>query len=276
MEKQLTTNELISHPDRKIETVFKAEPPLQTIENGHGYMGVLLRDTINDLLQCHICGEWKAHLSTHIAKTHKIMTDAYKEKYQLPVGCPLVSVGISAKHRQRAIDQKNIALLANIRKNGAPLAHTALRKKWKRKNFYKRVYNLSWENKHNLCPEQIVRRYMIIVDALGKEPSVRQLTKHDEPLWMAIRRRFKTLNKFRKKNNFEVIKRAKLFESDELIGHLKKFFILNGAVPRSKDFVSGSPNTNTIVRHFGSWHRALILSGFDESTHRRYRHDRAA
>lgn len=245
-----------SYPDRKIETVFKVEPPLMPVEKGHGYLGVLLRDVTNDLLQCHICGRWEKALSNHL-RSHKTTADLYRETYQLPIHCPLVSNSILAKLSERANRPENLLLLA---KNRNPKrAHTFIKRKGHK--YWKRVYNLSYENKHATCPEQIMRRFMIVSDTIGREPGLRDLMEHDHSLWGAIRRRYKTINNFRKKNNFTVLKRAPLFESDYLLSYIRKFVHENKRIPTASSMRVHTPNIQTFRNHFGSWHKALILAG---------------
>lgn len=250
--------EIISTQERKIETVFKAVEPLVAVKEGHGYRGVLLRDVINDLLQCHICGKWRKGLATHIWQAHSMKADDYRDEYELPISCPLVSISTSSKHSIRATSERNLAVLAKHRN---PYKALSERRKIGNK-LWKRVYNLSHENKHGLCAEQINRRFMVVSDIVGREPSQKDLEKYDPNLWSGIRRRYKTLNIYREKNNFTIIKRFPLFDSDKLISSLRKFAIDHKRIPSSNDFRNGSPNVVTFRNHFGSFNRAMILAGF--------------
>jgi predicted transcriptional regulator len=250
--------EITSTPDRKVETVFKAQAPLTPVENGHGYMGVLLRDTVNDVLQCHICGEWKKGLANHVSNSHKMTADDYRDEYKLPISCPLVSKTTSEKHSRRARSKTSLENLERFRNSKKALN---VRRKMGRK-LWKRVYNLSHDNKHNLCPEQINRRFIMISDIVEREPTQRDLLNYDHALWAGIRRRYGNLNNYRKKNGFQVVKRAPLFNSDALISHLRKFVFTHRRTPRPGDFRCGSPNIETFRKQFGSWARALILAGF--------------
>jgi len=247
--------EPISFPDAKIETLFKVEPPLEELKNGFGYKGVILRNIEEDTLQCHICGVWRKGLSTHIVKAHKILTEDYKKEFGLPLSFPLVSKSTSAKHSKRASSEKS---LENLRKYRNPTKASHSRPRWKMKYFRN---NHAFHNMKGACKEQIERRFLIVADIVGKEPSIKDLDKYDKSLHGIIRRRYKTINKFRKKFGYCIRKKAKIFSDDELIAFLRKEYTKTNELPRANTYRKGSPNTETIKNHFGSWRRALVIAG---------------
>lgn len=251
---------LASTPDRTIETVFKAVEPYKALENGFGYQGVLLRDTQNDLLQCHICGVWKSGLAHHL-RLHKITADQYREKFELPVSCPLMNnkmlnrlseLGRSKEWKERLKKAtRNTTMHKNLHK-----------RKWRS---YKR---LSHENKYGTCPEQLVRRYLIVADRIGHEPSDNELRKYDHAAYAAISHKYGT-NKWRAKNNFLINRIQKIdYTPDKIIAQIQKLADRLGRVPRWNDLVKSTKDTPTICtirKHLGSFHRAMILSGFNHS-----------
>lgn len=245
--------------DRQIETIFKAEPPFEEIKNGHGYLGILLRDINEDKIQCHLCGDWFKALPSHAIKAHGLNANDYRIEFQLPLGLPLASRSTLWKHSQRAMKKENLDKLAIARLN-SPIAN----KGYKRKKFPWKYFrkNRAHENKFNLCSEQIVRRFMIVSDLVGREPTQKDLEKHDEPVWAAIRRRHKNINNFRKKHGFTVVERDRIWEDDQIISELRRFNLKHDRIPRAKDFRSSSPTDVTIRKRFGSWHNAMILAGF--------------
>jgi len=63
----------------------------------------LPRDPDEDLVQCHLCGEWFRFLgSTHLRRTHGWTLAQYREAFQLRESISTCSRAISEKHRQHA------------------------------------------------------------------------------------------------------------------------------------------------------------------------------
>ncbi len=63
----------------------------------------LPRDPDEDLVQCHLCGEWFRFLgSTHLRRTHGWTLARYREAFQLRESISTCSRAISEKHRQHA------------------------------------------------------------------------------------------------------------------------------------------------------------------------------
>ncbi|MBI4708215.1 MAG: MucR family transcriptional regulator [Candidatus Omnitrophica bacterium] len=253
----------ISSLDEHVETIFKVEPPLMQIKEGKGFgfMGVMLRNTVEDKLQCHICGVWRKGLSTHTNQAHQISADEYRKKFQLPLTFPLVSLSTSQKHSDRANTKKNLDHLNKVR--NIEKLNNVSRKKRQRFMRYARN-NLAFQNQRALCEEQLERRFLIVADIVGKEPSQIDLIKYDCSLWGAIRRRFGTINEFRRKNNYEIKKRAKVFSDEKLLSCIIKFYHQHKIIPRPSHFKGTKPNIETFRNHFGSWNRALSLCGFDK------------
>lgn len=245
--------ELVSTTDQKIETVYKVQEPLMPVEGGHGYAGVLLRDTNNDSLQCHICGTWSSCLARHL-KVHKITADMYRDKFELPIHCPLLSNSTLSKFSLRASSLKNLERLKKIRR-----PHMAYKKRTRK--MWKRAYGLAHDNKHGLCPEQLMRRFLIVADKVGNEPKQNDLIKHDHSLFAGIRQRYGSLNKFRKKHSFTVVKRAPIFTDDHLLALIQKYKYEYGQVPSQRQFENTMKiSANTVRKHFGSWNKACVLS----------------
>ena len=243
--------------DTNIETVFKVELPVNSVENGFGYIGVLLRNKDTDLIQCHLCGRWFNSLSQHIFSSHKIPVIDYKKKFGLPLSFPLISRSLSSKHHQRAMTPKNIEHLKNIRSKTGKLVSTC-----KRKKFMKYATNCeAYKNKFGLCDEQILRRYLMVTDIVGAEVGMRTLKKYDPALEGAINRRG-GISEFKKKNGFTVIKKHPIRNDDEILSIIRKEYKTIGHVPTSKHFKRpGSISLKTIINRFGSYRRALEMAG---------------
>lgn len=251
-------NSLLENSD--IETIFKAIPPLTEIENGFGFLGVILRNKVIDKLQCHICGEWFDSLATHVFMAHQMKSREYKTKFGLPNGYGLVNKRISEAFSQRQLTEKNLTHLSKIR---TP-THKKVLKTYKERSLFvsKARRNSSFQNKLGVCSEQILRRYLIVADIVGRDPTQKDLIEYDESLWRVIRRRHNdSLNEFRRVHGFNEIKKFPIQDEVKLIAAIRKR--ANGHVPRSSDFRYGSPNVCTIRKYFGSWSKALVAAGFD-------------
>src|SRR5208282_525189 len=129
--------------------------------------------------------------------------------------------------------------------------------------------SMSFKNLHNCCPEQIDRRYNIVADIVGREPSLIQIKRHDPGLVKVISSRFGTVNKYRKSNGYQVIKKSPIFTSDKTIAGLRRFYEEFGRTPRLVDLTNKTkmnirwmPGVKPIKRHFGSLNNALITAGF--------------
>lgn len=247
---------------RDIETVFKVVPPLTEIKDGHGYLGVMLRDRASDEVQCHECGKWAKSVGKHSQVAHDVSADEYRYKFGLPLGFPLCARSVSKQSSDRAL---RLDLAKNL------TGHRLDPKKLNRMGKKQRNYSLACmalKNKRGACPEQIERRYAIVSDMAGKEASLNDILKYDPPLRDIILRRHGTFNKFKKAIGGNITERSKeCWEENEIIASLRKYALKNQEVPTSFSIRgkarSGYPSYNAVRRVFGSWTRALSVAGFD-------------
>lgn len=245
--------------DENIETVFKVEPPLTPTKSNFGYQGVLLRDIKEDKIQCHICGKWFKGLNRHILAAHKITTKEYKKEYSLPPNFPLIARSTSSKKSNASINNKNG--LAAIKK------YSNMKKARQCRTNMKYYYTTeAYKNMHGLCDKQIESRYLIVADIVGNDPSKRDLEKYDSPLLWAMIDKYKSLNNFREAFGFgrRNEKFTKRYTEDMKIAELRKFYNQSGRIPRVSDFRIRIPSDKAILRHFGSWNRALEMAGFNK------------
>lgn len=179
-----------------LETLFKVEPPFTEVKDGFGYVGVVLSDKTTGNLQCHICGNYFEHLSCHVSSFHKMKSRDYRIKYQLPLGFPLCSKSRSEKLRENS--QHN---------NWEKHLPSRIGRKYKGKYTNNAKYgrnNSSFHNKYGLCELQMERRYLLVADLLGKDPSELEIKEHDPKLLWAIKNKYKTSNAFKDKLNIPV------------------------------------------------------------------------
>jgi hypothetical protein len=251
-----------------IETLFKAEAPFEPVTNGHGFIGILLLDKMEDKIQCHLCGRWFKTLQPHLKSKHETTNDLYKQQFGLPLSFPLCSRGVSHARSKAALRPERLKQFASIR-DRAP-SHRILRARRKKGIIESEKYgrtSAAFLNKHGLCHGQILRRFLIVADTVGKEPSVSELQQHDSALWRAIGSRYRNLNTFRKKEGFTIVKRHPIQNEDSIIAAIRSKARLLRRAPTARDFFVGPPSITTIQRHFGSWNRALEMAGFHRTPH---------
>lgn len=238
-----------------IETLFKAEPPVEQVKNGYGYLGVVLRDTEKDLIQCHICGKWCRSIGHHIRLAHKIDIRSYRIRFGLPLSYPLISRSYS----------KNLSNGFKKRKIRKYLK-TSGRKKYKRTKIEMDSHRYgstspAAKNKKGICDEQIDRRYLIVCDMVGRQARQSDLKEHDPSLPSAIKSRYKSFNKYLSVKGFDIIREIKRYTNKELLDYLKLFHKKHGRVPTADELRNTQPNSNTMSRRFGSYINALKAAG---------------
>lgn len=249
----------------QIETVFKVQPPVTPVKSGHGYQGVLLRDRVEDTVQCHICGKWFKNLSMHVLKHHKYSrAEVYKKEFGLPKNFPLTSRSTSNKVSDAMIGNTNRRgkMKEIAEKNFPKKKDKKTREKISRslKEYYKTDAH---DNMVGLCEKQMEARYIVVMETVGRDPSKEDIEKHDNALLVAMRRRFGSLNKAREHYGFKIY-RSKMEEISEevIISSLRMFKDVHGYPPKAADYLkAGSyPHYSTIKRMYGSWQRALATA----------------
>ena len=254
-------------PDPKhIEYAFKVEEPFTVIGDGYfGYKGVVLRDKEKDLLQCHICGQWYEALISHVRLAHKMKALNYRMKFGLPINYPLCSHRLSEIIRETSLLNKerySEAMLEGLKK-----ARTKIVKKKQLKHLRYSLNNPAFENKNGACMEQLKKRYLIVADIVGHDPSKSEIDEHDKSLNSMIFRKHGSINNFREKANFQVRKKWRngdyIYSEEFLLGKLREFARIHNRAPSQAAFSKhfDKPDSTTYVTRFGSWQRALRSAG---------------
>lgn len=254
-----------------IETLYKVETPLQKVDGGFGYLGSLQYDTDTDKVQCHICGKWFSGLYGPHIKTHNLTAREYKIRHGLSLYTALCSRGTSAKHSQSALLSNNLSKLD--RAKGIATYRKRIKKgRYKAADLYRRNSSM-YHNMHGTCDQQLVRKYEICCETLGKEIITTLEMRHEDSCaYEAIRQRFGGLAKFRKTFDFPVSPhdtkyKRKYHTEVSLIAAIRFVAKQTGRIPKKYDFrrIKGQAHAETIVNHFGSWRRAMTIAlGLDE------------
>lgn len=243
-----------------IETLFKVVPPFSPAHTNFGYIGVLLRDKIEDKIQCHECGKWYRHLGVHISQSHDCNARQYRIKFGLPLNFPLCGRGYSLK-------RSNIAIKHKIsEKNLLKSCDNKIIEKRRLKTLFTDKYrhsNASWLNKHGICDKQILNRYIIVSDIVGREATYTDIKNNDKNLLSNIYNKFKTFSNFKKYYDLTPPRKigGRVYSDEYIISELIKSFNILKRIPRPIDFDGKIPSRQKIRKHFGSWNRALQMAG---------------
>lgn len=248
----------------ELESVFKGALPLTELKSPfHGVLGDCRRDPITGKLECHFCGKFYDRILQHALGIHKVSSEQYRKKFGIALHVALVSAKESEKSRETFLSA--IALHKNNVKNGTcsidkiKLKKKSMNKK-KRNHFY--AYHCAFfENQNASCDEQLRKRYEVVSEMVEGDPSNSQIAEYDKGLLSAIKRKFGTTNKFRKKMGYLIRKYNKLVPEIRIISALRNFVRVNHYLPKTKAFLNGTPNTKTILRRYGSWKKALSVAG---------------
>jgi hypothetical protein len=245
--------------DLEVETLFKVEAPFTPA--GEGFNGLLVIRKDDGNIHCHECGKWFKMLGPHLFKKHEMKSDEYRYKYGLPLEQPLCTRRLSSQRSDVALRPEHVELLRKIGKKYR-LKGKALSKKLRKVMKYANN-NAAHKNKHGACEDQMLRRYLIVCDIIGKMAGQNDLTEYDNALRGLIgRSKHKTLNGFRKYHKLTTIARAPISTETHMLACLRKFYHKYGRVPRSYDFKGHTPSNQAIRNRFGGWHRALLDAGF--------------
>lgn len=239
----------------EIETLYKAEEPFMPIDKPFfGYQGIILRNKINDTIQCHLCGLWFKYLAPHLKHAHTSDVYEYKKKFSLPLSAALCSKKLSSTASSTAM---------KLSKYNEGFIKNQSRPFTKRKNWHKNLkYSMNCMGRINqigACEEQVQSRFISIMDFLGREPLSKDLEEHDHALKNIIQRRYGGLNSFRTK--FNLGKPSPRYTREKLIAEIHSKYNQFGKSLQLKHFNDARPSRKTILKRFGSWNRALVASG---------------
>ena len=237
----------------EVETLYKAEEPFMKIEEPYfGYQGVILRNKINDTIQCHICGLWFKYIAPHARVAHSMKLEDYKIKFSLPLNAPLCSKKMSDNCRQ----------VAESWDKSHPMKLGQGKEIKRNKSYLKRLKyslnNMGRLNALGACEEQVQKRYLIIADKIGSTPTSKDVREHDNALYSLIERRYEGFSNFCNKFNYEL--KRKPFTRENLVSLIRERIKKEKRIPSIHEFVN-KPSRRTIIKVFGSYKRCLSVCG---------------
>lgn len=227
--------------------------PLQAVQDGFGYKGVLSTNQDKTHVQCHLCGFYYKHLGIHVAKFHKIPQKIYKKEYGLAAQTSLVSdrtrdVLIAASEKvPRRVKRKRLKALAAGRKIRASLENQFKGKA------------LETKNKEGRCPDQLIDKINKLAETLERTPSQREFRKHYGGYVGSIYLSFGSWSNAVKIAGLMPARVGlpQTYTPEALIAILKDFKQKHKREPSSSDMRNDyMPSQWTFVKYFGSWKNA--------------------
>lgn len=202
MEKELTLQKLEETLGDRFIPMYKTVPPYMKYKKGFGFLGVLLWDTQEDLIQCHLCGLWFKQLNPHIGRKHNITSNKYREMLGFYRSMPLSSVGTTKKRHKAAL--KNKKAIRKMMEGGKKF--TFGNGVNKPDHSWRKIY--AFKNQHGICEAQLGSRLKNVIDQNGND----KIAKTNPNLYNALRRKFGTMDEalifygYKRKSIFYVIK----------------------------------------------------------------------
>lgn len=250
-----------------IENLYKSgsNAPYTQLQRGlYGYAGVLLANKKTGKVQCHICGEWKDALQTHIRVVHKKDVYEYKKEMGFPKKFPLCAEKVSEK--RRVINERRVAEGHRfwVHSTKVTKKRTPRQESQRLESYKAAVHSLASENKKNLCHDQILKRVGLVADKVGHFPSSNELKEHDWAVLGAIERRWGSWNAFKESETTEDIQRHDKYTKEKILQSLREWTLEHKRFPKLSDFRVKErhyPSGSSIIEHCGSWRRALAMAG---------------
>lgn len=236
---------------------YKYKEPLQKINNGFGFQGVLIYSKNRDKIQCHICGKFFRALNNyHLQKIHKITAAEYKEQFGLRQTTALIGEGTREKLLHRLDNMPESYWIQKMKslKRAQQIKNHPGGQKWR----------IEQKNLKGTCPNQLLQKIQVLANELHTTPTGKQFLNKYRGMYMgSIRATFGTYE--------EAVRMAKLtphreieakkFSTPNLLNYFKIFYKIHKRVPRDSDHKRGLlPDFNVYINRFGSINRARLLA----------------
>ena len=147
-----------------------AKSPLQKVDKGFGFKGVLMQTDNRALCQCHLCGKWFRVLTRHLTRNHKTNQREYCQEFGLDLEHGLVSddysyLRESAAHKLWANPTYRRIHTERLRKQQPNAVRIAVSKETHNKR------TIEQENRYGTCNAQIRFRLIEYIKQYKDLPS---------------------------------------------------------------------------------------------------------
>lgn len=140
--------------------------PLRPVIGGFGFVGTIAYDENEEYTQCHICGDLYRHLGKHVAQSHEMNSNEYKEKFGLDKSTSLLAANTRSsyvKKWENMSDDDRKVLLDRLKDISGNRYHHRSQERYTRR--------LEYYNKRGSCPDQIIDKIITLSSELGRTPS---------------------------------------------------------------------------------------------------------
>lgn len=115
-----------------------------------------------------------------------------------------------------------------------------------------------FRNVYDSCDLQIKKRFEVVMNQTAHSPTYSEIQKYDSNLIDIIRRRYKTLNNFKKIIGCSInLPGNKEWSREKVVAWVRKFMYDNKRIPTSVEF----GHKHVYRYYFGSWQQVLQMSG---------------
>lgn len=216
--------------------------PLESLDNGFGYKGVLLYNETQDKVLCAFCGEWYQTLRKHLG-THGLTATSYKQEYGLAKTTALVG----ERMRYDLIRQGVRMAQQNAKNKAWRLRHDG------RKGQHVSQRTPEYLNVRGYCPSQLL---------VWMRQHPKATSQTDTAISAQIRKTFGSWAEARRKARLPVLRDDNATQQTA-IEAIRGFVKVHHRVPYMSDVNRGLlPYSGSVYRRlFGSWSKAVHAAG---------------
>ena len=238
-------------PSGMVKLYQYKEPFMKNPEPFHGFQGVLLHDSQDDVVQCSECGEWLTAIGGAHLKKRGLDARRYKKKFGLKQSTALINETLRAY-------RIGVGMKGSLNAEGVKPSHF---KKGEDVRRIKRDYGIPMEsrNEYGTCPEQILDKLRKLHDKLGRQPSYNEFNKTIPGIREAVKLTFGSWGNACRVLGWKVQKPGYSFgqfvwDKNKLLDILKIFKEKNDREPMYSDMKRGLiPGRSVFRTHFGGF-----------------------
>lgn len=255
---------------------YNYKEPLMKFEGhngieGYGFQGALIFDGSTEQIQCHLCGQWFDSLGHHLNKEHAMTAGKYKEIVGLNKNTALINEKTRAKFIASGLEKRKknlqnqkgmVRSLATRRKISATLKQNRNEQK----------------NLRNTCPEQLLERFVRLVEKKGFVPGTKD---KDFGFYDTLMKTYGSMKRVCEITGYpyrtpgkNIDAKYQKYPETLCVGKVRDFYDSNGKIPTRRDLEVGVWNKILRLGKKKIFHQAMKLDGrYRKEIRRRYTKD---
>lgn len=226
---------LPQNPNIEVLVPNYKEPILPVNHGGFGWHGLMAYNEEGQLM-CHECGKFFDRLGQHASWIHQLSPRNYKEKYDLLLGTKLISRVGHNKMRHCIIDDP--VLYERARNQVLKVRHLGS----KALRGIPKIMALEYQNKHDSCSAQLLRRMHQIADKYGEGFTKHEAEMVSPGITALLRKHLGSFNKAKQKAKLATNARyysRQLYDKQLIIEDMCDFYRLHNCWPVFKEYENG-------------------------------------